>query len=294
MFRRANELARKYTRPVITSQKTMSGVCASAIGAFVAVNEEGWIVTANHVIEHWAKLSREIDNVRRVQEQIAEVEADKSLNPKQRNRKKSKLQKGLERDPIERCSAYWSLEGVTLKDIATIPAADVAIGRLEPFDPASFSAYAVFKKPNEDFLPGASLCKLGFPFHSVTPTWDAANEMFRLPDDALPLPMFPLEGIFTRTARIEVEAGDEPPFRLLWVETSSPGLKGQSGGPIFDVDGVVWAIQCRTRHLPLGFDPLVPGTNRREHQFLNVGVGVHPETIFGLLDSRGVTYQVSD
>jgi len=178
--------------------------------------------------------------------------------------------------------------------------ADVGIGRLEPFDPAWVTTYPTFKDPSKDFEPGESLCKYGYPFHSITPIWDAATGSFQLPAGALPIPLFPIEGIFTRTAEIVITdpAGNllpiAPPFPLRWIETSSPGLRGQSGGPILDAQGSIWGIQANTMHLALGFDPQVPGRpNEREHQFLNVGRGAHPETIFGLFNQFHVRYNVS-
>jgi hypothetical protein len=63
--------------------------------------------------------------------------------------------------------------------------------------------------------------------------------------------------------------------RAVFLETSSPGLGGQSGGPIFDEHGTIWAIQSRTIHLELGFSPSVTTNGRTtvEHQFLNLGLG---------------------
>lgn len=45
--------------------------------------------------------------------------------------------------------------------------------------------------------------------------------------------------------------------------------------------GTVWAVQSRTVHFPLGFNPKVKhkGKEIGEHQFLNTGWGVHPELI---------------
>ena len=85
-------------------------------------------------------------------------------------------------------------------------------------------------------------------------------------------------------------------YTIGFLETSSPGLMGQSGGPIFDVRGTVWSIQSRTMHLPLGFNPPVPNATRGEveHQFLNVGWGTHPQTLVGALRGRGVTFALSD
>ena len=75
-----------------------------------------------------------------------------------------------------------------------------------------------------------------------------------------------------------------------FVETSSPGLKGQSGGPTFDSEGRIWAMQSKTAHYPLEFPA---GQKNQEHQFLNVGMGTHAKTIIDFLDSNGVKYNLS-
>ena len=78
------------------------------------------------------------------------------------------------------------------------------------------------------------------------------------------------------------------------LETSTPGLRGQSGGPIFDTNGDIWAIQSRTQHYDLGFKPKAMQSAQEEHQFLNVGLGVHVQTVLGFLDQLGIKYQISD
>ncbi len=88
---------------------------------------------------------------------------------------------------------------------------------------------------------GTSLCKPGFPFHSIIPTFDETTNNFKLPEASFPLPLFPLEGIYTRTIQINIP--DSPlSFPLKYIETSSLGLIGQSGGPTFNTYGTVWAI----------------------------------------------------
>ena len=78
-----------------------------------------------------------------------------------------------------------------------------------------------------------------------------------------------------------------PPFPLRMIETSSPGILGQSGGPIFDVKGTIWGIQSSTASY--AFD-----LKTKEQQYYHVGIGVHPITIFGLFDQFNVKYNVSD
>lgn len=72
-------------------------------------------------------------------------------------------------------------------------------------------------------------------------------------------------------------------------------MRGQSGGATVDKNGTVWAIQSKTAHLPLGFSPEVPGKQGQlEHQFLNVGLGIHPDTIFELFRQQGIAHSISD
>jgi hypothetical protein len=290
MFRNACSIAREFTRPVFLCKQAISGACSSGIGSFVIVNDEGWIVTAGHIIEGLENLIREeAANAALMTE--AQIDSDPSLSKKQ----KYDLKKDLRNRPdhaTRRAGANWSFPGSQLVDVSRHDNVDLAIGRLEPFDKSWISTYPVFKDPTKDFHPGASLCKYGFPFNSVTPAWDGAANAFIVPGN--PLPLFPIEGIFTREIDI-VPDGPAGPYNLRYVETSSPGLMGQSGGPTFDVHGAIWAIQSQTHHYALGFNPPVPGAanGESEHQFLNVGWGVHAETVIGVLTELGVRHTVS-
>jgi len=120
--------------------------------------------------------------------------------------------------------------------------------------------------------------------------------MFKLARGTLPLPLFPIEGIYTRN--VITGKSKDGKYQIKFLETSSPGLRGQSGGPIFDVKGTVWAVQSRTASFPLGFSPKIKqkgkGKEVEEHQFLNVGWGVHPELIVVFLKDNGVKFNLSD
>jgi hypothetical protein len=81
---------------------------------------------------------------------------------------------------------------------------------------------------------------------------------------------------------------------MLYVETSSPGLRGQSGGPIYDREGKLYAMQVQTAHMPLGFQPTAEYDGKRviENQFINIGNGVHVKTIIAMLKDRNIRFQV--
>jgi hypothetical protein len=139
---------------------------------------------------------------------------------------------------------------------------------------------------------GTSLCKLGFPFVEFKPTFNEQSNQFELPQDLLPLPLFPIEGLYTRNLLSnEVDSG----VKIQYLETSSPGLKGQSGGPIFDNEGIIYAVQSKNVTIPLGFTGSVKikGKIIEENQFLNVGIGVHPETLIYFMDKHNIKYELA-
>ena len=188
-------------------------------------------------------------------------------------------------------SVWWGVDGVRLVEARVVPAADLALGRLEPFDPGCVAHYPVWKDPSRDFAPGRSLCKLGFPLYRIVPIYDEKANTFTLPEGSVPLPLFPLEGMFTRVFNARAPgSGDGEPSAF--IETSTPSLVGQMGGPVFDSNGVVWGIQSHTMHNALGFRPPVPGgaAGEVEHQFLNTGLAVHAAVIRRFLDAEGIAY----
>ena len=123
------------------------------------------------------------------------------------------------------------------------------------------------------------------------PIYDEKANTFTLPEGSVPLPLFPMEGMFTRVVNTRAPGSThgEP---SAFIETSTPSLVGQMGGPVFDADAVVWGIQSHTMHHALGFRPPVPGSTAAEvaHQFLNTGLAVHTTVIRRFLDAEGIAY----
>jgi hypothetical protein len=138
------------------------------------------------------------------------------------------------------------------------------------------------------------LCKLGFPFYDINASFDE-HKGFILAENTLPLPFSPIEGIFTRNINV-VSKENTSKFKIKFLKTPSPGLKGQSGGPIFDKNGIIWSVQSRTQHFPLGFSPSlkVDGRDVQENQFLNVGWGVHLELIFDFLNEHKIFFEIAE
>jgi hypothetical protein len=293
MFASACAKAREFTRPVVISQYLRNGAYLTSVGSFVVVNREGWILSAWHIQQGMEALVQAVHAAEVYDVAVSAIQSDGPLTPKEQRRQLRKLQAPAP-DACRKWSPWWSWDGVQLVEAYgfQLPSADILVGRLEPFDPNWIGLYPEIKDPAKPLPQGTSLCRMGFPFPNIQATYDPPSNRFTFDHSKGQLAIFPIEGILTRY----IEAERLPSGLLLgFLETSSPGLMGQSGGPIMDVHGAVWAIQSTTRHLSLGFDPPVPGgkPGEKEHQFLNVGWGTHPESIVGLLREKGVAHTLT-
>ena len=293
MFSTAVPIAAGFTRPMVISSRTAQGACATTIGACVVLNPEGWILTAGHLLEIVRQQQESARRHEGYRGNVVEFHRDTAADKRFRKRGVRTFQRPAE-TTVRNHSVWWGADGASLVEAKIVPAADLAFGRLEPFDPASVPRYPVLKDPSRDYAPGRSLCKLGYPLHRIEPVFDEAANTFTLPPGSVPLPALPLEGMFTRSVNTRVPgSGDGDGDPSLFIETSTPSLIGQMGGPVFDAEAVVWGIQSHTMHHSLGFRPPVPGggAGQVEHQFLNTGLAVHASVIRGMLDAAGIGYE---
>ncbi len=290
MFAQAYKKAICFTQPVIISTRLFNGTVDCFCGAFVIINKEGWVVTAAHIWNSYLAYQQHVKELEVYNGQIQIVKQNHKLTAPQTRKRIEGLHTNSEW--ITNHSFWWGRDGVQLKDMIAFPDADLIIGRLEPFESKSIKSYPVFKTP-ETLEAGTSLCKLGYPFHKIEADFDETSNSFQLAPNAVPLPRFPLEGIYTRNVR--AGKSKDGKYEIEFLETSSPGLRGQSGGPIFDVNGTVWAIQSRTMHFPLGFSPKISrnGHEVEENQFLNVGWGIHPRLLTAILRDNGIVFNLS-
>lgn len=294
MFADACDKAREYTKPVVLAIQRIDGQCVTAVGSFVVVNREGWVLSAKHIADGISNIEQTIANVQTYQTRLAAVSANSSINKGKRKAQIAALGKKPPSDASSRMAVQWGWGGSRLTNVSFLGEADLLLGKLEPFDPTWVSVYPSFRDPATIPLRQATpLCRIGFPFDNLKVTCDASGN-FSVTQNVLP--MFPIDGIYTR----DVHVGPNPAgYMNMFLETSSPGFRGHSGGPIIDSTGAIWAIQSQTRHLDLGFDVdvLQDGTQRptgrKERQFFNVGWGAHPVTVCGFLREKGVSFTVA-
>ena len=287
MFAKSYAIAAEFTFPVLVSYYFFDESVETSVGSFVIINDEGWIITAAHGIDPVFIRQQHATEIQKYNEVVAHIE-NSELDEKEKKRRLQKLNPN--KKWIKNFSYWWGADRHFVSEWHILKENDIAVGKIENYDPSFIKNYPVFKTP-VDLKQGTSLCKIGFPFHEVKASYDKEKNAFSVDPATFPIPRFPIEGIFTR----DVAAGKSADGRydIKFLETSSPGLRGQSGGPTFDTEGRIWAIQSQTRHLPLGFSPKIKtGTKEiEENQFLNVAWGAHIETVLKFLDQFGIKYK---
>jgi hypothetical protein len=180
--------------------KNRKGDCNSGIGTFVIINEDGCFVTAGHIFQQLQELQNSWDTYTASLVERQKIEDD----PLMKKHEKMRLLNAMRVSPelVTNFSIWMGVDTVQLGPVQVIPSIDLAIGRLLNFNNAGMvRVYPQFKDATKPMEPGMSLCKSGFPFHNIQPTFDPTTGGFILPPNSVPVPLFPLEGIYTRTVQ---------------------------------------------------------------------------------------------
>lgn len=184
------------------------------------------------------------------------------------------------------------IEGQLDLEIISHPILDVALLHFKTFSKLLCTTFPVFAKDTTNLKQGKFLCRLGFPFPEFT------NFQYIENSDTIDwtttgrtdTPIFPIEGMLTR--HLISETGQVVGFEL-----STPGLRGQSGGPAFDVEGKIWGMQFATNHLDLNFDVNIDvirngeKKNVRDSAFLHVGHCMHVDVLKSFMQQHNVLFQ---
>ena len=275
MFAKACEKAMKFTHPMVVSTRTVDGTLTSNVATYFFISRDGWAITAAHTFQPYQKFlydKQHIEEVNRKREQ------DKANN----------VMTQAQMDPkwITNHSIWWGFDGIRETQVHLFMDADIAAVKLANVPPQFLEEVAVFGEA-DSLKIGTSLCRIGYPFVKLEPRFEGNN--FILDQNIRNLVPFPNDGIYTRTLMQKIADN----IMIKQIETSTPGMRGQSGGPVFDVNGLVMGLQVRTQHYPLGFAPHVEdnGQDYVEHQFLNTGVAVHASVIQQKLLSKNVPFE---
>ena len=280
MFVSAVENVSKYTRQIQSIMRNYGSqrVTAGSSTLFF-VNDNGDAITCRHVAEL-------IVNSEHINKQYALFGQSrfrlKSDSTYDQNLKELEQQFNYKPDAIIQMknNFYNCFDKISSFDCHLHPQFDLAIIRFKGFQKKYYEGFATFINSNTEIKQGKSLCRLGFPFPEFTNfSYNYQADDIQWTREGNPnSPTFPIDGIITR---LIIQHN-----RLGGIEMSTPGLRGQSGGPLFDTNGIIYGMQSSTRHLHLGFDLEnfeIPSGNQSKKitntPFLHVGQCIHPDII---------------
>ena len=297
MFVDAIEKVSGFTRPVMfITRKYGSELIEPGLGTLFFVNDEGVAVTCKHVAEM-------ILGADRVNAKYSEFKKERAVlngsNPSAAKKGLKILEKKYGLGPDAPAN-----EKVNFRDVPspfgsfTIhmhPNYDLAVIRFNDFKKLNYDAENIYLLGDGSKVKqGKSLCRLGFPFPEFGNfEYNKDTDDIEWTKGISRVPRFPIDGIVTR--HIANEKG-----LIYGIEMSTPGLRGQSGGPLFDRDGVIYGMQFATQHLYLGFDMenrqmIINGKQKiiNNQPFLHVGQCLHINVIKDFLDSLNISYKTA-
>ena len=281
MFVTAIEKAARFTRAIHTLARAWGSnrVMPGAATLFF-VNSDGWALTCSHVAKNLIAADQ-------LAKRYALFKSEGGGNsPDQKHGYTSG-------SIIELKNRFMDcVEGGLNLQVRLHPSADVALLQFTGYARLLCSEFPIFAKDGSELKQGKSICRLGFPFPEFTNfEYDEhADEMRWTATGRGRTPQFPIEGMVTR--HLVGQDGQT----TIGFEVSTPGLKGQSGGPAFGSDGRIWGMQSATNHLDLDFDVDIEvfraGQKRRvqESAVLHVGHCVHVDVLKEFMRSHHVRF----
>lgn len=172
---------------------------------------------------------------------------------------------------------------------------DLAIIKINNAISNIYKGHAVFANDTNSLRRGEFLCRIGYPFPEFSNyIYDSRNDIIEWTQTGrIDTPLFPIEGMFTREVISE--------GKTFAYEISTPGLRGQSGGPLFNKSGIIYGMQFETVSLHLGFDLFnkevrIDGQIKEvdNHPFMHVGRCICNDVIKKFLDENNIKYYVDN
>jgi hypothetical protein len=165
---------------------------------------------------------------------------------------------------------------------------DVALIHFDVLEPTN---YCYFVDIMNEIDQGTSLARIGFPFVEFNNyIFDNSRKTLNFTTNNEPMTTF------VNDAVVSQNYGDynNGVFSRTHLILSSPGIKGQSGGPVYDNQGRVAGIQSATATRELDFIGKTKVKNKlvETPQFLNIGICVSAEVIKEFLIQHNVKYYV--
>ena len=290
MFVNAIETAGQFTRSIHTiSRNYGSEIVQAGAATLFFVNDQGWALTCRHVAQLFIDAKKILEKRQTFENELASMRGQKT---------EKKLRRQLEQkygypkgETFELLYRFINcVDKFSSCEFRLHPQLDVALIHFQGFTNLGCNIFPVFPSQGE-LKQGRFLCRLGFPFAEFSNyAYDSVTDKISWNDTGRKdTPRFPIEGMLTRHLVQD--------NKIIGFEMSTPGLRGQRGGPVFDTDGVIWGMQSATRHLDLDFDVnqelLRDGKKKRvtDSAFLHVGHCVHVNVLKEFMREHKVDFQ---
>jgi hypothetical protein len=291
MFTDAIETASGFTRPIHTISRFYGSheVIPGASTLFI-VNKDGWALTCKHVVQLLASSTSVNKTYLAYKEELHKIKDNADFEEE-----KVKLEKKYKytaastieiRNNLIDC--VDKIEGFTFH---VHPKYDLALLKFKGFNKLFCNKFPIFQSDESYLKQGRFLCRLGYPFPEFTNyRYDSAKDIIEWTSEGKSRsPIFPIEGMITRFLRDEI--------KIYGIEMSVPGLMGQSGGPLFNKEGIVQGMQFATKHLHLGFDVenkeiRVRGYKKRvkDYSFMHLGHCIHVSVLKEFMNEKGIGF----
>lgn len=296
MFESAIEKVLQFTKPLHTISRTYGGLLSPGTASCFFVNNQGVAITCRHVAnliptaenmnQQFIKFKTERDKLAKDNKFRKNIQG---LETKYKYNKETAVQ--LKNNFI---NCFDKIEQITCHSHPTL---DLAIMEFKGFNKILYTSHASFIRDSSKIKQGTYLCRTGFPFPEFSNfQYNDRTDDIEWTNTGNPnSPSFPIDGIVTRFI------GDPKAGGIIGIEMSTPGLRGQSGGPLFDTNGTVYGMQYATNHLHLGFDikekeVIHDGKKSKisNYPFLHVGLCVHVDRIKEFLTQHKISFTESD
>lgn len=289
MFEAAIIEALKWTRPVFSIHRFLDQTeVVPGAATLIVINEDGWILTCKHVLD-------ELLLAGQLEARRAAYRSERAALGTKVNRaslRKLATKHGYDANPLFEFMHQLTgvVEGFTGFQYFSHPSADIALIKPQGVSKVLVGEFPRFSAETSPPPHGRFLCRIGFPFPEFTHfAYDQTTDSIGwVAGGVAETPFFPTEGMVTRHVRDATG--------ITGFEMSTPGLRGQSGGPVVDASGVVHGMQSATFHLDLNFDVRMPV--RRGHTtqtikstpFLHVGRAVAASALTSFMKLHNVQF----